>query len=102
LSPYERPFGCSDSAFVAGEGGCYFSGDIVLHIEQVCCGAIIPVRPNVAACSCIDELGGYPYLIASRLNAAFEYVADTESAANSPNVRWPASINFRRISGDDK
>ena len=56
----------------------------------------------MAACPCIDELGGHPNLIATRLNAAFEYIADAEIAANGPHVRGLASVNLSRITSDDK
>jgi hypothetical protein len=95
LSPNKRTLGLSNSALVASEGGCNFPGDIILHIEQVCCGAIIPIRPNVTACSRINELGSHPNLVATRLDAAFEQVADAEIAANVSHVRGLTSVGFR-------
>ncbi len=56
----------------------------------------------MAAGSCVDELGGHPNLVASRLNAAFEHVAGAEIAANGSHVRGLAFVNFSRIPSDDK
>jgi hypothetical protein len=64
--------------------------------------AIIPIGPNVAAGSGIDELSRYSDLVAGRLNAAFEHVADAEIAANASHVRELASVNLGRIPRDDE
>jgi hypothetical protein len=56
----------------------------------------------VAACSRVNELGSHPNLLATRLNAAFEYIADAEIATNGPHVRGLASVNLSRITSDDE
>ena len=56
----------------------------------------------MAAGGGLDELGGHPNLVATRLNAAFEHVTRAEIAANASHVRGLASVNFSRIPRDDK
>jgi hypothetical protein len=77
-----RERGFRNRALVAGEGGCNILRDVALYFEQVCCGAIVAFRPNIAARSGINELGGHSNLVATRLNAALKHVADAEIAAD--------------------
>src|SRR6476660_9131662 len=86
---------------MAGEGGSNVLCNIALHVEQVRSGAVIPIRPNVAACSCIYELGSHPNLVAKRLNAAFENVFHVEVAAYLADVGRLALVDLGRIAGDD-
>src|SRR5579862_252114 len=72
----------------------------ILHSENIGEIAIEAVSPDMSAAHGVDQLAGHAHPIAGLAHAAFQYVADTELAADLLHVDRLALVGKTRIARD--
>ena len=73
------------------------AGDLVLHSEQIGGVAVEPLRPEMGVGCRIDQLSADPDLAAGPPDAAFEYIAHAELAADLLCVDRLALVGERGV-----
>src|SRR5579885_3303114 len=62
------------------------SSDLVLQRPGVAARPVEPLRPNMLASLCVDELRDNPKLVVVLANAAFEHIIDAQLSSDLPHV----------------
>src|SRR5215471_595473 len=78
------------------------AGDLVLQSEQIASVTVEPLRPEMRVARGIDQLRADADLAARPPDAAFEYIAHTELAADLLGVDGFVAIRERCIARDDQ
>jgi hypothetical protein len=79
------------------DGGHDMPGDLVLHLKHVADVAIVTIRPDVAVCCGLDQLGGDAPAIAGLANTPLEPRKLTDGSRRLIPYGSPANeINVRR------
>src|SRR5262249_41864053 len=76
--------------------------DFVLHRENVRQTAVVPLRPQVIAALCLDELTCNANPIAAAADTTFEHVTDTEFSGNLFHVDGTTFVGEAGVPRDDK
>ncbi len=78
----------------------YVLGDLILNCKDISRRSVESMRPEMHAVQGVDQLGGNPQVVSALLDAALEYILNTQIFGHLFDVNGFILVNGGRIPGD--